>query len=118
MTDISQPTPDAPETPSPSQSTTPAPTSTPTQASTEKTSLINEPAHSGAPEAYADFSVPDGMELDGEVSKEAGTIFKELNLTQDQGQRLVDFYNKTNKEAFAAPFKVWEDKQKEWAETI
>ena len=58
------------------------------------------------------------MELDGEVSKEAGTIFKELNLTQDQGQRLVDFYTKQTKEAFEAPFKVWEDKQKEWAEAI
>lgn len=47
-------------------------------------------ADEGAPEEYADFVVPDGIELDTEALDAFKPIAKELNLTQDQAQKLVD----------------------------
>lgn len=46
------------------------------------------------PDKYADFKVPDGYELDEGVAAEAGTLFKSLGLTQEQGQQLIDMYAK------------------------
>jgi hypothetical protein len=37
--------------------------------------------------------VPEGYTLDTGVNDAAGTLFKELGLTQAQGQKLVDFYS-------------------------
>jgi hypothetical protein len=82
-------------------------------------SLINEKStEKGAPEAYSDFTVPEGFALDGEVAKEAGTLFKGLDLTQTQAQSLVDFYVKQTKEAFEAPFNAYMDKRQEWRNQI
>lgn len=44
-----------------------------------------------APETYADFDLPEGIELDEALLAEASPLFKELNLTQEQAQKLVDF---------------------------
>lgn len=44
----------------------------------------------GAPEEYADFSAPEGVELDAEVLGDFKTTAKELNLTQEQAQKVVD----------------------------
>ena len=46
------------------------------------------------PEAYADFAMPEGVELDSELLAEAAPIFKELKLSQEQAQKLVDFQAK------------------------
>lgn len=43
-----------------------------------------------APAAYADFKAPEGYQIDPEVLKEALPVFKDLGLTQDQAQKLVD----------------------------
>lgn len=43
------------------------------------------------PDTYADFTVPEGMTLDSELLASATPLFQELNLTQEQAQRLVDF---------------------------
>lgn len=48
----------------------------------------------GAPEAYADFTLPEGMELDADVLGEFTAFAKELNLPQDKAQKLVDFQTK------------------------
>lgn len=44
-----------------------------------------------APESYADFSMPEGIELDAAAIELATPLFKELGLTQEQAQTLVDF---------------------------
>lgn len=44
------------------------------------------------PETYADFTLPEGMEVDVLALDNATPIFKELGLTQDQAQQLVSFY--------------------------
>lgn len=51
-----------------------------------------KPEEKKVPDAYAPFKVPEGYTLDEKVAGEAGTIFKELALTQEQSQKLVDFY--------------------------
>jgi len=43
-----------------------------------------------APETYADFVMPEGMEVDVELLSQFEPVFKELNLTQEQAQKLVD----------------------------
>ncbi len=72
----------------------------------------------GAPEKYADFKVPDGFKFDPEALTEAQATFKELGLTQDQAQKLVDTYSKVGREAAEAPYKAWADTQKEWLSDI
>lgn len=47
-------------------------------------------APAGAPEAYEDFKAPEGVELDASVLDEFKGVAKELNLLQDQAQRVVD----------------------------
>lgn len=49
-------------------------------------------ASQDAPVAYADFALPEGVEVDAETLNEARTLLGELRLPQEQAQRLVDFY--------------------------
>lgn len=44
----------------------------------------------GAPEAYEDFTVPEGVELDAEVLGEFKDVAKELNLPQAAAQKVTD----------------------------
>jgi hypothetical protein len=95
---------------------------------TEKPSLANEPAgtvanqpaetQTGAPAEYSTFAVPDGYELDTNVATEAGKIFKEMNLTQDQAQKLVDFYTAKTTESANQPYQVWNEMQEKWVKEV
>lgn len=53
----------------------------------------NAEEQQGAPEAYADFTVQEGFELDAEVMGEFQAVARELNLTQEQAQGLVNLQN-------------------------
>lgn len=46
------------------------------------------------PDTYADFVMPEGVEVDAGLLAEATPLFKELGLTQEQAQKLVDFQAK------------------------
>jgi len=72
----------------------------------------------GAPEAYTDFKVPEGFTLDSEVAKRAGGLFKELNLSQEGAQKLIDLYTAETKAAFEAPFNAYQDMRKEWRDKV
>lgn len=50
----------------------------------------NEDEPQGAPEEYADFTVPEGVELDAEVLGEFKSVAKELNLPQEAAQKVTD----------------------------
>lgn len=50
----------------------------------------DEGGAAGAPEAYADFTMPEGMDVDTALLEQAVPVFKELGLTQEQAQKLVD----------------------------
>ena len=47
------------------------------------------PAVNGAPEAYTDFKLPEGVAL-GAVDADVKSLAKELNLSQDNAQKVVD----------------------------
>jgi hypothetical protein len=110
--------------------TTPQTTTTPEPAPADEKSLLNqgeekslanqkpEPGAAGAPEAYAAFTVPEGYVLDEAVAKEAGDMFKTFNLTQEQGQKLVDFYVAKTSEAVTQPYQVWRDTQQKWVKEV
>lgn len=77
-----------------------------------------KPEPSGAPEAYADFKMPEGYEADPKAISEVVPIFKELNLTQDQGQKLIDFYAKLSAEAAEAPARLVREQNEAWVNEI
>jgi hypothetical protein len=118
------PTSEPPSTTTPSSETTKSTTTETSSTEGSKDakstqSLINEKgAEKGAPDSYADFTVPEGFALDEEVAKEASALFKGLDLTQTQAQSLVDYYVKQTKEAFEAPFNAYMDKRAEWRDAI
>jgi hypothetical protein len=104
--------------------TTPQTSTTPT----ETPSLANQPGESlanqktapegGAPETYAAWTVPEGFAMDETVSKEISGIFKGLNLSQEQGQKLVDFYTAKTAESANQPYQVWQETQEQWIKEV
>lgn len=53
-----------------------------------------------------------------ETTKEVNTMFKDLGLTQEAGQRLIDYYAKQSQQAADAPFKVWQETQDKWVNDV
>ncbi|RAU21084.1 hypothetical protein CU669_15115 [Paramagnetospirillum kuznetsovii] len=72
----------------------------------------------GAPEEYTDFTMPEGLELKAEVLTDYKALAKDLNLTQDAAQKLVEFGTTSLKEAAEAPYKLWADTQKSWQDAV
>ena len=48
----------------------------------------------------------------------ASALFKGMNLSQADAQKLVDFYADANREALEAPYNMWADLQKDWVNEI
>jgi hypothetical protein len=71
-------------------------TTTPSTTETTADDKNKKPeASAGAPETYADFTAPEGVTLDKDAIAAALPVFKELNLTQEQAQKLVEFQAKS-----------------------
>ena len=55
-------------------------------------------SQTGAPENYEPFTLPEGVDASSEPVKaaldEAGVVFRELGLSQEQGQKLIDLHMK------------------------
>ena len=84
-------------------------TKAPLDSSAEKTAAKSEPAKAddkakpepgAVPDKY-DFKAPEGTTLDPKLVEAATPIFKELGLTNEAGQKLVEFYAKTQTDAAA-----------------
>ncbi len=54
-----------------------------------------QPVLTGAPEAYTDFTLPDGFKLEGERKDVALSLFRDLGLSQAGAQRAIDHFIKT-----------------------
>jgi hypothetical protein len=108
----------SPAATTPQTSTTP--TENPSLANQSGESLANQktPTEGGAPEAYTAWTVPEGFQMDEAVSKEIGTIFKGMNLTQAQGQQLVDFYTAKTAESANQPYQAWQETQEQWVKEV
>ena len=68
------------------------------------------------PETYAEFKMPEGVELDGATLEAALPLFKEMSLTQEQAQKLVDFQAAQMQTGQAAQVEAFEQLKKDWLE--
>lgn len=69
-----------------------------------------------APDTYADFSLPEEMSLDESLMNEALPLFKELGLSQDQAQKLVDFQAKQVQASSQSQVDAFNQLMDEWRE--
>lgn len=97
-----------PPSPTPSPPAASPPTSTPKPP--------EAPKPSDAP--YAAFTAPEGYTLDPKAIEAATPIFKELGLTQDQAQKLVEFHSKAMIDAAKAPESAYATVRTEWKAAI
>lgn len=66
------------------------PSATPTEPKTPEPP--KDPKAQTAPEKYEGFKVPEGQKFEGEQLESASKLFKELGLSQENAQKLVDFH--------------------------
>ena len=90
----------------------------------EDVSVLNKEPEvpKGAPEKYEDWKLPDGSSKDLPELKVAEEMFKKANLTQSQGQELLDAYFKNTQAAidklytdFRNVRNQWVQQTKDWA---
>lgn len=63
-----------------------------------------ESAPEGAPEAYAEFQLPEGMPVDQGFLDQTKAVFKEANLSQEKAQKLVDLMVERDKRVEEAQY--------------
>lgn len=68
------------------------------------------------PDTYADFVMPEGVEVDAAMLTEASPLFKELGLTQDQAQKLVDFQAKQVQASSQSQVDAFNQLMNDWQE--
>ncbi|HDP4933819.1 TPA: peptidase [Escherichia coli] len=71
----------------------------------------------GAPEAY-EFKAAEGVELDTEALKDFEPVARELNLTNEQAQKLVDAYPKILAGVQQRQADAWQKQTEGWAEAV
>lgn len=109
---------DSSTTKAPDTLAAPPKTETPPKQPTDGKTALNDKGETapGAPEAYTDFTAPEGYEIDKAAIEKAVPLFKELNLNQEQAQKAVNLYAAISQEAAEAPLKFYADMQKGWKE--
>jgi hypothetical protein len=76
------------------------------------------PKTEGAPETYTDFTAPEGFTLNKEVIEKAAPIFKELGLTQDQAQKLVNLQTEREAASSKAGLDAYNATRAEWRKEV
>ncbi|WP_353798029.1 peptidase [Enterobacter cloacae] len=71
----------------------------------------------GAPEKY-EFKAGEGVELDTEALKDFEPVARDLNLTNEQAQKLVDAYPKILAGVQQRQAEAWQKQTEGWAETV
>ena len=66
------------------------------------------------PESYEDFTLPEGLEPDEARSEEFKGVAKDLKLTQEQAQGLVDYALVAEQKAAKSQVDAWEATQEQW----
>lgn len=104
--------------PAPAAAPAPDAAKTPEQIQQDAEAAAKLKAETSAPEAYEDFTLPEGMEMDADVLGEFKNLAKELNIPQAKAQQLIDFQtqlaNKQAEQYQAAAAKQAQD----WAASI
>jgi hypothetical protein len=101
-------------TPDPALSADTSKTTETPDGKTTLTEAKTPPATPVVPEKYADFKAPDGFALDTKALESATPIFKELGLSQEQAQKLVDFHTAQMIEAAKAPQATVDTMRADW----
>ncbi len=83
----------------------------------DKPAEEKEQKQEGAPEKY-EFKTGEGVELDTEALKEFEPVARELNLTNEQAQKLVDAYPKILAGVQQRQADAWQAQTEEWAATV
>jgi hypothetical protein len=78
----------------------------------------DDTSQDGAPEAYVDFNMPDGVEMDKERLDAFKPMAKALDLSQEQAQQLIDFDNKRVQADKAASDEYYSNLMTEWQENV
>ncbi|HBX8072206.1 peptidase [Klebsiella pneumoniae] len=89
----------------------------PAQQDGENPSVEKEQKQEGAPEKY-EFQAGEGVELDAEALKDFEPVARELNLTNEQAQKLVDAYPKILAGVQQRQADAWQAQTEEWAATV
>ncbi|SWX90475.1 peptidase [Klebsiella pneumoniae] len=76
-----------------------------------------EQKQEGAPEKY-EFTAAEGVDLDTEALKDFEPVARELNLTNEQAQKLVDAYPKILAGVQQRQAEAWQAQTEEWAATV
>ncbi|ENG3584757.1 peptidase [Enterobacter hormaechei subsp. steigerwaltii] len=71
----------------------------------------------GAPEKY-EFTAGEGVELDTEALKDFEPVARELNLTNEQAQKLVDAYPKILAGVQQRQAEAWQSQTEQWAADV
>lgn len=71
----------------------------------------------GAPDEYEAFNIPEGMEIDEQQLELFVPVAKELNLTQEQAQKLADLQTGYVQKAVEQQERTWEKTVTEWRDS-
>ncbi len=84
----------------------------------EKVKLTEEEVVEEAPESYEDYSLPKGTYISEDVLGEFNGLAKELGLSQDKAQKLVDIAAQSMQQQQEALMKNWDSITTGWAKEI
>lgn len=77
-----------------------------------------KPADAGAPEDYADFTLPDGIEIDADVMTEFKGLAKELGISQEAAQKLIDLQSSMESKRAESLQQMVADQSQQWADQV
>ena len=116
-------TPASTTTTTPATTDTPAKTTEPAAAVKDDKSLLNkddkakDAAKPVVPEKY-EFKAPEGYEIDAKFMEQATPVLKELGLSNDQAQKLVNLQIEREKAIAEAPYNLYQETRSKWREDI
>lgn len=100
----------------------------PVQASpsdTSDTAILTPEADDGkeqgareAPKQYEEFRMPEGFVLEGETKEKVTGLFRELNLSQESAQKLIDYATERDLAGREAMLNELAAKRKEWRSSL
>jgi hypothetical protein len=71
-----------------------------------------------APKQYGEFRMPEGFVLEGETKEKVTGLFRELNLSQESAQKLVDYATERDLAGREAMLNELAAKRKEWRSSL
>ena len=75
-------------------------------------------ASTGAPESYSDFKLPEGMALNQAALDKFLPLAREMNLSQEKAQQMVDLFAEQIGAIEQGSREAWERQKQEWTEAV